>query len=902
MFDVPLSPALLLDSLRFPGMLSPLLMKPRFFIAALAVTASSLLAQTDPARGPVESPDKTTQVDPSQAVEGQDLDWSLMKVHDKDHPDLAETGHQIKPAGLSIRVGGRIMSMALARGGKFLVVKSNTHLSVVDTETFHAIEQVPFPNDADGKADRGSMHGIAVSPDGTRILLTGNLRLLHPATLDEAGHLTFEAPIQLGPKTKTTNPLGVAFTPNGKRAVVALSVANEVAIVDLAKREVTNRIPVGVCPYGVVLSRDGKTAFVSNFGGRRAKENDRTETVAGTDIAVDERSVALRGTVSVINLKAGEVIATITTGIHPEEMILSPDGKQLLVVDESGDAVSVIDIATRKIVRHLGVKPEPTLPYGSLANGVAVNDTTVFTVNAGNNAVAMIDPAKPEKPFAFLSAGGYPGAICVKGQDVFVGNIYGYQGNLQKITLPADPAELTKLSDEARKGFRFSEIVRSQIKAMTGAAPKAIPERVGEPSPIKHVVYIIKENKKYDPVLGDIGRGNSDPKLCEFPRATTPNTHALVDEFVLLDNYYCSGVLSSVGHQWTVQGLTTPYREKDWNNARSPYDFGNDPLSYAGCGFIWDHLLRKGISFRNFGEMGNLKKPVKPLWQDFYNPWSEKKPGPEYVYEYKLESLRKYSDLRYPGWEMAIPDQLRADAFLKALGEFEKAGTMPEFTILYLPNDHTNHARKGWPTPRAYVADNDLALGRVMEGLTKSPFWKDMAIFSIQDDPQTGADHVDGHRSFCLIASPYAKRGGQVISRFYNQSSVLHTICRIFGVPPMNQLVALSPVMSECFQEQPDYTPFTCRTSDVALNETNPDPKDAPNKAQSMLAPKTFDLDFSAPDRIDDEALVFSRWVWSTTHGDEPFPAAYFGPHGKGLKALGLKLDPNGVEKEEEED
>jgi YVTN family beta-propeller protein len=888
-------PPLLLDSLSIPGMVARFLMKFRFLAAALVSFALPLHAQTDPTRGPVESPDKSPQIAPATPGAEGDLDWSMMKVHDKDHPGLAETGHQIKPAGLSIRVSGRIMSMALARGGKFLVVKSNTHLSVVDTETFHAIEQVPFPNNDEGKADRGSMHGIAVSPDGTRILFSGNLRLLHPATLDEAGHLTFEKPISLGPNSKTANPLGVAFTPDGKRAIVALSVANEVVVVDLATREVTQRIPVGVCPYAVLLSRDGKTAFVSNFGGRRAKENDKTEIAAGTAVAVDERSVALRGSVSVINLKAGEVIETITTGIHPEEMTFSQNGKQLLVVDESGDSVSVIDIATRKVVGKLGVKPEPTLPYGSLANGIAVNETAVFTVNAGNNAVAMIDPAKPEKPFAFLAAGGYPGAICVQGRNVFVGNIYGYQGNLQKITLPSDPAELAKMSDEARRGFRFSEIVRSQIKAMSGAAPKAIPERVGEPSPIKHVVYIIKENKKYDPVLGDIGRGNSDPKLCEFPRATTPNTHALVDEFVLLDNYYCSGVLSSVGHQWTVQGLTTPYREKDWSNARSPYDFGNDPLSYAGCGFIWDHLLRKGISFRNFGELGNLKKPVKPLWQDFYHPWSEKRPGPEFVYEYKLESLRNYSDLRYPGWEMAIPDQLRADAFLKALAEFEKAGTMPEFTIVYLPNDHTNHAKKGWPTPRAYVADNDLALGRVVEGLSKSPFWKDMAIFSIQDDPQTGADHVDGHRSFCLIASPYAKRGGPVISRFYNQSSVLHTICRIFGVPPMNQLVALSPLMSECFQEVPDFTPFTCRTSDVALGETNPDPKDAPTKAQSRLAPKTYDLDFSAPDRIDDDALVFSAWVWSTTHGDEPFPAAYFGPHGKGLKALGLKLDPNGV-------
>jgi hypothetical protein len=244
---------------------------------------------------------------------------------------------------------------------------------------------------------------------------------------------------------------------------------------------------------------------------------------------------------------------------------------------------------------------------------------------------------------------------------------------------------------------------------------------------------------------------------------------------------------------------------------------------------------------------------------------------------------------------MAIPDQVRADAFLKALAEFEQAGTMPEFTIIYLPDDHTVSARQGWPTPRAYVADNDLALGRVVEGLSKSRFWQDMAIFSIQDDPQTGVDHVDGHRSLCLIASPYAKRGGQVISRFYNQSSVLHSICRIFGVEPMNQLVALSPVMTECFQAIPNFAPYTCKIPSIALNETNPNPKAAPTKSQAQLAPQTLNMDFSKPDCIDDDALVFSSWVWSTVRGDEPFPKEYFGAHGKGLSALGLRLDPHVV-------
>ena len=856
----------------------------------------------DDLRGPVDSRDQTPAENPPAAGAAvEDMEWSLLNVHDREHPDLAETGHQIHPAGSSIRVGGRIMSMAMARGGKFLVVKANTHITVVDTETFAITEQIPFPKDPDGKADRGSMHGIAVGPAGTKICFTGNRRILYQARLDAAGHLHFKAPAVLTEKNRGENPLGVAITPDGRRALVALSIANEVVAVDLATGEVFSRIAVGVCPYGIQLTRNGRFAFVSNFGGPRAREGDKTEDAAGTAVAVDDRSVALRGSVSVIDMRKGIVVDEIATGIHPEAMTLSADGKLLYVVDASGDAISVIDVASHKVVGTLGTKPEAGLPYGSLTNGVAVGGGTVFAVNAGNNAVAMINPAKPDAPFAFIPAGGYPGALCVHGKNLFIGNIYGYQGNLQKVTLPAEAEELAKLTADAKLGFRLPEILRAQARALTGVAPKPVPEHVGEPSPIKHVVFIIKENKKFDQLLGDIGRGNVEPKFCEFPRATTPNAHALADTFVLLDNYYCSGVISSVGHQWTVQGLTTPYREKDWNNARSPYNFGLDPLSYAGCGFIWDHLLRKGMSFRNFGEMGvvgTTKKP--PVWSEFYHAWADKTEGPEFATSYQIETLRRYSDPRFPAWEMAIPDQIRADVFIKALAEFGEAGTMPEFTIVYLPDDHTCGGRVGWPSPRAYVADNDLALGRVVEALSHSKFWNDMAVFAIQDDPQTGVDHVDGHRSVCYIASPYAKRGGTVVSRFYNQSSVLHTICRIFGVEPMNQLVAMAPVMSECFQDQCDTTPYICQTPEVALDEVNPDPKAAPNKTQAALAPQTLDMDFSKPDLIDRDALVFSRWAWSTVRGDEPFPIDYFGPHGKGLQALGLRLDPNAIDDDDD--
>ena len=285
-------------------------------------------------------------------------------------------------------------------------------------------------------------------------------------------------------------------------------------------------------------------------------------------------------------------------------------------------------------------------------------------------------------------------------------------------------------------------------------------------------------------------------------------------------------------------------------------------------------------------------------WTNNYATWKQNKNAGSVAFtcNYSIETLRRYSDLRFPGWAMAIPDQVRADVFLTALGEFEQARQMPDFLIIYLPNDHTQGARRDNPTPRAYVADNDVALGRILEGLSKSSFWKDMAVFINEDDPQTGNDHVDGHRSLCLLAGPYVKRGGTVVSRFYNQDSVLHTICRIFGVPPMNQLVAMAPVMSDCFQATPDFSPYVCRPANIPLDELNPDPKTMSSKAQARLAPLTEKLDFSGPDRIDRQAELFSRWVWSTVRGDEPFPRGFMGPHGRGLAALGLRLDPNQVE------
>ncbi|MFD2874236.1 bifunctional YncE family protein/alkaline phosphatase family protein [Mucilaginibacter ximonensis] len=796
------------------------------------------------------------------------------------------------PAGKSLDLdkGTRIMNVELARQSKFLVSKSNRGIAVIKADSFKVVNQYDYE-----KGESGSMYGLAIGSNDSTVYFTGAQRNLYIGKIGRSGEFKLTQKIDLSVNKKTTTPLGIGLV-DDQTAYVALAIPNQIAVVAIDKRKVIAKIPVGVCPYAVVISRDKRYAFVSNFGGPDAKSGDETEMSAGTKVAVDERSVALRGSVTVIDIQTRKVVHDIKTRIYPESMALSPDGNLLYVSDDSGDGISIVDVKSFKVVQTINTKPDPLLPYGSLTTGLAFSPDgkVLYAANAGNNAIALINPKQPQKgPYGFIAGGGFPGAVCVTAHDLFIGNVTPLkQGSLQKVMLPTSKAQLDAYTANAKKGFHFIEMLRAQSEGNLNAKSKPVPAKVGEPSAIKHVVYIIRENKKFDQELGDIGKGNCDSTLVEYSRKVTPNAHRLAEEFVLLDNYYCNGVNSSDGHQWATEGISTPYHEKDFSSGRCAYDFGTDPLCFAGCGFIWNHLLRKGISFRNFGEFDLADVTKGKSWTDLYNGWKAQTDSIWYKCAYPIKSLESYSDLRFPGWNLTIPDQIRADVFVKALKEYEAKGSFPDFTIIYLPNDHTSGYGENLPTPRAYVADNDEATGRVIDALSKSSFWKDMAIFVNEDDPQSGTDHVDGHRSVCFVASPYAKRHA-LISKFYNQSSVLHTICQIFGVQPMNQMVAMAPLMTECFQENPDYTGYSFLTPAIAINEMNPPKKKMTSKTTLRLAPLTARMDFSKPDLNDKDALLFSEYLWSTVHGDVPFPKQYFGPHGKGLKALGLKADPH---------
>ena len=804
---------------------------------------------------------------------------------------MLTSGQQLDIVGQLVDVPGRLLAVEFAQGGKILLVKTTTVLASLDAATMKLIQKADYPIVKGG----GSMHGLAVAKDGATVLVSGGKTHLYRATVSPDGKIAWGMSIDVSGGAKNVNPLGLTLTADGKHALVALSMTNQLALVDLTEGKIVSTVAVGVCPYGVALSTDGKTAYVSNFGGNAPGAEELAEASGGTMVAVDKRTIPLRGTLSFINVDGTTLRETgrVEVGLHPSEILLDSPRQRLFVANVGGDSVSVVDTAKRKVTQTLDTKPDHELPWGMLTDGLALSadGQTLYAANAGINAIACLDLATPKSTPKLIPSGWYPGALRVRDGQLYVANV---RNGVQKVAIPTDAKTVAAYDARARAASHLAHALRYAKGPRTTtatAAPVPVPAEVGQPSSIKHVVYIIKENRTFDQVLGDIGRGNAEPKLVLFPRDVTPNHHAIAERWPLLDNYYCNGVNSSDGHAWASQGIVGPYREKDRVGFRCAYDFGTDSLFFAGCGFIWDHALLHGRSFRNYGEMDKLTKIQGKTYDDFFTDRQNGGGKTAFTTTFFIDALRRYSCPGYPGWDMAIPDQTRADVFLKDLAALEKKGSFPDLTIIYLPNDHTANEL----TAKSYVADNDLALGRVIEGLSKSRFWKDMAIFVNEDDPQTGGDHVDGHRSFCLVVSPYAKKGA-LISKFYNQTSVLHTICRILGIPPMNQVVAASTTMEDCFATQSDLTPYVSLTPKQKLNEKRPAAAKKTGfwppfpTGEDRLAARFEALDFSGPDRIDDDTL--NRVIWAQARPAERYPREFMGAHGKGLKALGLVLDP----------
>jgi YVTN family beta-propeller protein len=685
------------------------------------------------------------------------------------------------------------------------------------------------------------------------------------------------------------------------------NLSNQLLECDTANGNVLRRFDVGVAPYDVVLA--GSKAYVSNWGGRRPGAGDLTGPAGrGTVVRVDPvRHIASEGSVTVVDLAAGTVVKELITGLHASGLAVSPDGRFVVCANAGSDHLSVIDVTSDAVVATIWTKPSPADLLGASPNAMAFSPegTRLYVANGAQNAIAVIgfDAAEVEDSHldGLIPVGWYPGALRVDEarNRLIVANIKGlpqtprtedgrtgfnshhYAGTLSLVPMPVD-AQLPELAERVARNLRAPRIAETLLAPRADQPPRAIPQRIGEPSLIKHVVYIIKENRTYDQVFGALERGNGDASLCIFGQRVTPNQHKLAGEFVLLDNTYCAGILSADGHQWSTTAFSTEYMEKSFAGFPRSYPDGmgedeSDALAYSPAGFIWDNALKHGVTIRNYGEfMGpsvrwrDASRAGTPGFLACYSAWRDK--TDEVIFESwpSVETIRPFSPTDYVGWEMSVPDQFRADYILRELQAFEARGELPQLVIICLPNDHTSGASPGCPTPEACMADNDLAFGRIVEGLSRSRFWPQMAILAIEDDPQAGWDHVSGYRTIAFCISPYAKRR-KVISTQYNTTSILRTIEQILGLPPMNQFDASATPMFDCFTDQPDLTPYESVAAAVPLDQMNPQPAAIGDPILRQDAVVSARLNFREVDRAPEDVL--NRILWRAVRGSqEPYP------------------------------
>lgn len=802
--------------------------------------------------------------------------------------NFTATGHLLDPVGKRLVINARPVDLVPTQDGKFILAKENRGLTVVKSDDWSLAGEYSVRGGA-------SMHGLVCTDEG-KIYFSDAGSGVHTGSIDGDGKVTWGAVWNLPvPKVKgAAYPCGLAVAPDRTLAVCASR--SNALVVFSPYGTVRASIDLDIAPFGVAITEDGRYAVVSCWG---TKPKRHTGMSAGSEVDVDDRTVSTGGVVDIVDLQTKKLVASIPAGLQPSEVLI--DGSLAYVANANSDNLGIYDIAAKKRLKTLIVKPDVRLPFGSAPGSIGLSRERqeLYVTCGGNNAIAVLSLGKSARVKGFLPTDWYPGAVrardgklyiaCIKGigsrnQDPNRGfNVHRYTGTLTVADIP-NSSDLKELTGKVQRLAYAPEILRSyEHSTQTGVAPMPVPAKLGDPSPIQHVVYILKENRTYDQVLGDIGRGDSQSKLTIYGSAVSPNHHALANEFALLDNYYCNGVNSADGHSWSMEGIASSYLERSFGGFTRSYPFGgDDALAASSAGYIWDRVLGAGLSFRNYGE-GDYAEPPKGMnWKALWEA-TQKGDKVEFGQSIAVDKLRRYSCRDYPGWHLSIPDQYRANVFLNEFKDFEAKGTFPNFTIVYLPQDHTSGTATGMPEPKSDVADNDLAVGRIVDALSHSKFWPKMAVFVIEDDPQDGFDHVDGHRSFCLIASPYAKRGA-LISNFYNQTSVIHTMLQILGLPPLNQMDAASPLMTDCFQSTPDLTPYTSKPNQVQIDKLNV----AKTAAEKQLMARSNRMNFRKPDVAGDDGL--NRILWHAARGAERYPSEYAGAHGKGLKKRGLKL------------
>ncbi|HLX90077.1 MAG TPA: beta-propeller fold lactonase family protein [Puia sp.] len=642
------------------------------------------------------------------------------------------------------------------------------------------------------------------------------------------------------------SPAGIAIDDNRQRLYVVTKENNSLYIVDTGKGSVVKKMSLGGEGYACTLSPDGNELYLSCWGCNQLMVYDTQQQI---------------------------FVASIAVGGDPNDICLSPDGHFLYVANANDNSVSVIDVAKRKVIETLQAGIYPGALPGSTTNGLAldVGGKTLYVSNADNNCISVFDVSKPgdSQSLGFIPVGWYPTAIRITGKKLFVANARGFAslpdplgpnpaspdhllgapgvqfigslftGGLSIIDEP-DAQQLAEYTGEVYANTPYS---KSKEKVTEGEDGNPVPKDFRETSPIRYVFYIIKENRTYDQVLGDMRGGNGDSSLVLFGEKITPNQHALAKEFVLMDNFYCDAAVSEDGHSWSMGAYADDFLEKTWPTSYGGrggnYDGeGNRKIANNQGGYLWDACARAGLSYRTYGEfVGN---PAK-----------------------LLPVLRDHVDWNYPAWDLSIRDTVRERRWEHDVDSLLKRNAVPRFSSLHLGGDHTEALQKGKATPFAHVADNDLAVGMFIGHLSATPIWKQSVVFILEDDAQNGPDHVDAHRSCVYVAGGLVKRH-LVDHTLYSTSSVLRTIELILGLRPMSQYDAAATPLWRCFGRDADPAPFACLPESVNFDDKN--------TAESPLSEQSAFFDFRKEDLVAEDR--FNEVLWKGIKGDKaPLPA-----------------------------
>ncbi len=758
-------------------------------------------------------------------------------------------GWGLSPVGKSLPLGDLPLNMAVSPSKKLIAVTNNGQsvqsLQLIDTKKEKVLDIIVIPK---------SWYGLKFSSDGKTLYTSaGNDNQVLKYEVKK-NKLVLTDSILLGKRwPEKISPTGIEIDDARNLLYVVTKENNSLYIIDLASKAITIQIPLGGEGYACLLSPDKKELYISCWGCDKVK---------------------------ILDTQTNQFSGEIQVGDNPNELCLTQNGSYLFAANANDNSVSVIDVRQRKVLETLNAALYPDSPAGSTSNGLALStdEKTLYIANADNNCLSVFDISNPgfSKSKGFIPTGWYPTNVKVIGKKIYVSNGKGfssqanpygpnpmrkreeviyqggdktkpvevqYIGGLFKGTMSIinEPTE-SQLGVYSRAVYHNTPYIKEQELMSKGASGNPIPMKVGDASPIRHVFYLIKENRTYDQVLSDVPGGNGDTSLLLFGERVTPNLHKLVKEFVLLDNFYCDGEVSADGHEWSMGAYATDYLEKTW-----PSSYGGRGGNYDGEGlravannklYIWDQCSKKNISYRSYGEFTDAVKANIPVLDKHFCPY-------------------------YTGWNLAVRDTSRFYQWKREFDSLLANNSVPQFNSMRFGNDHTEGLRKDKPSPYAHVADNDLAVGMFIEYLSHSPIWKESAVFIIEDDAQNGSDHVDAHRTTAYVAGGFIKRGF-VDHTAYSTSSMLRTMELILGLQPMSQYDAAAEPMWRCFTSAADLTPFTSVSANVDLTEKNV----AVNEWQR----RSELFDFAKEDAIPD--MEFNIVLWHGLKGDHiPVPA-----------------------------